>query len=64
MVAREDLVVRVPKAIYAEMVAHVVAGYPDEACGALLSFLTSTIPNHPMPGCSIFTTMIRWLKGR
>ena len=35
MVAREDLVVRIPEAIYAEMVAHVVQGYPDEACGAL-----------------------------
>lgn len=28
-------VVRIPKALYAEMVEHVVAGYPDEACGAL-----------------------------
>ena len=64
MVAREDLVVRVPKAIYAEMLAHVVAGYPNEACRALLSSLTSTIPNLPMPGCSLFTAMIRWLKGR
>ena len=35
MVAREDLVVRVPKAIYTELVAHVVAGYPNEACGVL-----------------------------
>ena len=35
MVTREDLVVRIPKAIYAEMVAHVVEGYPHEACGAL-----------------------------
>ncbi len=28
-------VVRIPEAIYAEMVAHVVEGYPNEACGAL-----------------------------
>lgn len=35
MVAREDFVVRIPEAIYAEMLAHVVKGYPDEACGAL-----------------------------
>ena len=33
MVAREDLVVRIPEAIYAEMVVHVVEGYPDEARG-------------------------------
>ena len=32
MVAREDLVVRIPEASYAEMVEHVVQGYPDEAC--------------------------------
>ena len=35
MVAREDGAVRIPESIYAEMVAHVVEGYPDEACGAL-----------------------------
>jgi len=35
MVAREDLVVRIPEAIYTGMVTHVVEGYPDEACGAL-----------------------------
>ncbi|HZS75656.1 MAG TPA: M67 family metallopeptidase [Ktedonobacteraceae bacterium] len=28
-------VVRIPKPLYAEMVEHVVAGYPNEACGAL-----------------------------
>jgi len=28
-------VVRIPEAIYTEMAAHVVAGYPNEACGAL-----------------------------
>ena len=35
MVVRENLVVSIPKEIYAEMVAHVVEGYPNEACGAL-----------------------------
>src|SRR5260370_40205521 len=35
MGVREDLVARVPEAIYTGMVAHVVEGYPDEACGAL-----------------------------
>ena len=28
-------VVRIPEAIYTGMAAHVVAGYPNEACGAL-----------------------------
>ncbi len=35
MVAGDGFVVRIPEAIYAEMLAHVVAGYPNEACGAL-----------------------------
>lgn len=35
MVVGEGFVVRIPEAIYAEMLAHVVAGYPNEACGAL-----------------------------
>src|SRR5260370_29079380 len=35
MGVREDLVARVPEAIYTGMVAHIVEGYPDEACGAV-----------------------------
>lgn len=35
MVVEEGFVVRIPEAIYAEMLAHVVAGYPNEACGAV-----------------------------
>ena len=35
MVAGDSFVVRIPAALYNEMVAHVVAGYPNEACGAL-----------------------------
>jgi [CysO sulfur-carrier protein]-S-L-cysteine hydrolase len=35
MVANEPFVVRIPKAIYEAMTAHVVEGYPNEACGAL-----------------------------
>jgi proteasome lid subunit RPN8/RPN11 len=35
MVVGEGFVVRIPEAIYAEMLVHVVAGYPNEACGAL-----------------------------
>src|SRR5258707_9426170 len=35
MVAGVVFVVRIPETIYSEMLAHVVAGYPNEACGAL-----------------------------
>lgn len=35
MVVEEGFVVRIPEAIYTEMLEHVVAGYPDEACGAV-----------------------------
>jgi len=35
MVAGDVFVVRIPEAIYSEMLTHVVAGYPNEACGAL-----------------------------
>jgi proteasome lid subunit RPN8/RPN11 len=35
MVDVEGFVIQVPQVIYADMLAHVVAGYPNEACGAL-----------------------------
>jgi [CysO sulfur-carrier protein]-S-L-cysteine hydrolase len=35
MVVRDGFVVYVPRAIYTEMLEHLVAGYPNEACGAL-----------------------------
>ncbi len=35
MVVEEGFVVCIPEAIYAEMLAHVVAGYPNEACGGV-----------------------------
>jgi proteasome lid subunit RPN8/RPN11 len=35
MVNVEGFVIQIPQAIYADMLAHVVASYPDEACGAL-----------------------------
>ncbi len=35
MVADASFVVRVPETIYQEMVSHIVAGYPNEACGIL-----------------------------
>lgn len=48
MVAETDsFVLRIPEAIYAEMVAHVVAGYPDEACGALGSKDGAVVKHYP-----------------
>jgi proteasome lid subunit RPN8/RPN11 len=47
MVNEEPFVVRVPKTIYNEMVAHVLAGYPDEACGALGSKDGVVVKNYP-----------------
>lgn len=40
-------VVRIPESIYTEMVAHVVAGYPDEACGALGSKNGQAVKHYP-----------------
>ncbi len=40
-------VVRIPEAIYAEMQAHVVAGYPNEACGALGSKDGQVVKHYP-----------------
>src|SRR5437763_2280600 len=47
MVAAEGFVVRIPEAMYTEMVAHIVAGYPDEACGALGSKDGRVVKNYP-----------------
>ncbi len=47
MVANSQLVVRIPKAIYDEMVAHVVEGYPNEACGALGSKEGRVVKHYP-----------------
>ncbi|HLX58425.1 MAG TPA: M67 family metallopeptidase [Ktedonobacteraceae bacterium] len=47
MVAGEPFVVRVPEAIYREMVTHVVAGYPNEACGALGSKDGRIVKHYP-----------------
>jgi len=40
-------VVRIPKALYAEMVKHVVAGYPNEACGALGAKDGAVVKHYP-----------------
>jgi proteasome lid subunit RPN8/RPN11 len=47
MVAETSFVVRVPETIYNEMVAHVIAGYPNEACGALGSQGDLVVKNYP-----------------
>jgi len=47
VVVENGFVVRIPEAIYAEMVAHVVAGYPHEACGALGSKDGRVVKHYP-----------------
>lgn len=47
MVADTSFVVRIPEAIYKEMVEHIVAGYPNEACGALGSQDGLVVKNYP-----------------
>lgn len=42
-----SFVVRIPQAIYQDMLAHVIAGYPDEACGALGSKQGTVVKNYP-----------------
>ena len=47
MVADESFVVRIPAAMYAEMIAHVVVGYPNETCGLLASKDGQVVKNYP-----------------
>ncbi len=47
MVAEANFIVRIPETIYQEMVTHVLAGYPDEACGALGSRGDLVVKNYP-----------------
>jgi proteasome lid subunit RPN8/RPN11 len=47
MVADASFVVRIPAAMHAEMVAHVVAGYPNETCGLLASKDGQVVKNYP-----------------
>jgi proteasome lid subunit RPN8/RPN11 len=47
MVAGEAFVARIPKAIYEAMTTHVVAGYPNEACGALGSKNGQVVRHYP-----------------
>jgi [CysO sulfur-carrier protein]-S-L-cysteine hydrolase len=47
MVAGASFVVRIPDSIYADMLVHIVAGYPNEACGALGSVDGQVVKNYP-----------------
>ena len=54
MVATTDFEVRIPEAIYNEMVSHITAGYPDEACGALGSKDGTVVKNYPTANAAEF----------
>jgi proteasome lid subunit RPN8/RPN11 len=54
MVTEASFVVRIPESIYSEMVAHIVAGYPDEACGALGSKGDLVVKNYPTANAAEF----------
>ncbi len=43
----EQFVVRIPRVMYDEMVAHVGAGYPNETCGMLASKDGRVVKNYP-----------------
>jgi [CysO sulfur-carrier protein]-S-L-cysteine hydrolase len=47
MVAEAQFVLRIPETIYNEMVSHIVAGYPNEACGVLGSVNGEAVKNYP-----------------
>ena len=47
MVDGASFVVRIPQSTYAEMVAHVVGGYPNEACGAVGSKNGRVVKHYP-----------------
>ncbi len=47
MVVESAFVVHIPESIYNAMVAHVLAGYPDEACGALGSLGDQVVKDYP-----------------
>src|SRR2546425_994989 len=47
MVVDAEFVVRIPRAMYEEMVTHVAAGYPNEACGLLESKDGQVVKNYP-----------------
>ena len=47
MVTSQPFRVRIPRSIYAEMLAHISAAYPNEGCGALGSVDGRVVKNYP-----------------
>lgn len=47
MVTSHAFVVRIPRALYVEMLAHIVAAYPHEGCGALGSVDALVVKHYP-----------------
>ncbi len=47
MVTSQAFSVRIPRSIYAEMLAHISAAYPNEGCGALGSVDGRVVKNYP-----------------
>ena len=47
MVTTESFMVRIPRDIYAEMLSHIIAAYPNEGCGALGSVDRLVFKNYP-----------------
>lgn len=47
MVAETAFVVHIPAAIYQEMLAHIVASYPDEGCGVVGSTDGRVVKHYP-----------------
>ncbi|QBD82288.1 M67 family peptidase [Ktedonosporobacter rubrisoli] len=43
----DSFVVRIPESLYKEMLAHIEAGYPDEACGVIGSVDGQVVKNYP-----------------
>ena len=47
VIGDEQFIVRIPRTMYDEMLAHVVAGYPNETCGMLASKDDRVVKNYP-----------------
>ena len=47
VIADEQFIVRIPRAMYDEMLEHVAAGYPNETCGMLASKDGRVVKNYP-----------------
>jgi proteasome lid subunit RPN8/RPN11 len=47
VVTSQTFSVRIPRSIYAEMLAHISAAYPNEGCGALGSVDGRVVKNYP-----------------